>query len=235
MFRGRAGVLESCFIFFLNIPNQRHHLSTQNRCHHYALAAPPTTLAISASVLGLMPGQRVSLQLGNAACPISAWISVSSTCPSSLYNHSRSLSPCTDPTHWFPKLWFLISAGLCWPSAEGINPTLMLFWSLLLLYTLPGDAYIIFCSVLFRTLLIFIKKAQSRTPPLNSLRSVLRCDLISYKFFNWDIFFSISSSIHPSNATPEGAHISCVPIRLRICSTPPAPTRCPNYVCAVSR
>lgn len=58
--------------FFLNIPNQGHHLSTQNHCHHYALAAFPTTLAISVSVLGLMPGQRVSLQLGNAACPISA-------------------------------------------------------------------------------------------------------------------------------------------------------------------
>lgn len=202
----------------------------------YALAASPTTLAISVSVLGLMPGQRVSLQLGNAACPVSAWISHSSTCPSSSYNHSRSLSSCTDPTLWFPKKFgFLISASLCWPSAEGINPTLMLFWSLLLLYMLPGDAYIIFCSVLFRTLLIFIKEAQSRTPPQNSLRSVLRCDLISYKFFHWDIFFSTSSSIHPSTATPQGAHISCVPISLGICSIPPALTRCPNYVCVVSR
>lgn len=84
----------------------------------------------------------------------------------------QNLSFHSDPTLIFQRSCsFSTADGLCWLSAEGTNPPLMLFWSLLLLYTLPWDACIIFHSVLCRPLLIFKKEVQSQTPPKNSLKS----------------------------------------------------------------
>lgn len=114
----------------------------------------------------------------------------------------KSFSFHSDPALTFQRSCSFLSAdGLCWLFAEGTNPSLMLFWSLLLLYTLPWDACIIFYSVLCRPLLIFKKEVQSQTPPKNSLKSVLRCDLVSYKFFNQN-----TSPPRPPPAIPPPQH-----------------------------